>query len=298
MNLQWLKSYVIVIDEGGVTAAARKMYISPQALLQQINLFEKEVGFQLLNRTSAGMTPTEAGAAFYQECQQLLKSWASALEECRAIASHASVLRIPVMSSIMSPDSTETICTRYRQLSPTGPEIRYINTSKPNDTWIDDLIEDRFDIIKWYKPVDYALDNIYFEKMADVYTACICRTDHPMAEYAELHISDLANQHIGIISTSLFENLRKQIDAMGETSVFESVASDRYSIVSACERGCICLTDTRIASSFRSLGYRAIPLAAESGIEVGFACKQEKTAAYALFFEAVRQERDLLNNAG
>lgn len=291
MNLRWLSSYIAVVEEGGVTPAARKMFISPQALLQQVNLLEKEAGFQLFHRTSTGMMPTEAGEAFYRECLQLLDTWSNALETCRTIAAHRTVLRIPVMNTVLNPDSTELVCTRYRQLDPNGPEIRYINTLKPNDTWIDDLLENRFDVIKWYKAIDQDPQGTYFEKLEDVQTICICRDDHPLASYDEINLADLDGRHVGTNSAKLSEAMCGQAAELGLSVAFESIPCDRYSIASACERGCLCFVDKRIAASFATLGYQAIPLVAPSTIEVGFACREQDADTYATFFEAVRQER-------
>ena len=40
MNNKWISSFMAVAQEGSINAAARALYISPQALLQQINLLE------------------------------------------------------------------------------------------------------------------------------------------------------------------------------------------------------------------------------------------------------------------
>ena len=48
-----------------------------------------------------------------------------------------------------------------------------------------------------------------------------------------------------------------QAAELGLSVAFESIPCDRYSIASACERGCLCFVDKRIAASFATLGYRA-----------------------------------------
>lgn len=52
MNDKWLKSFLAIAETGSITSAARELYITPQALLQQLNLLESAAGFKLFHRNS------------------------------------------------------------------------------------------------------------------------------------------------------------------------------------------------------------------------------------------------------
>lgn len=56
-----LDAFIKVADTGSFGKAAEAMYISPPALIQQINLLEGRCGFKLFNRSNRGVTLTPAG---------------------------------------------------------------------------------------------------------------------------------------------------------------------------------------------------------------------------------------------
>ena len=79
MELRELKSYVAVVEEGGMSAAARRLHVSQSALSQTINSLEREVGVKLLLRSSAGVRPTAAGMTLLGEARAVLARYARAV---------------------------------------------------------------------------------------------------------------------------------------------------------------------------------------------------------------------------
>ena len=68
-----------------MSAAARRMHVSQSALSQTIHHLERELGVALLVRSSAGVRPTEAGAALLGEARAVLARYAQAV---RTMADH------------------------------------------------------------------------------------------------------------------------------------------------------------------------------------------------------------------
>ena len=64
MNIKYLMSFLTVADEGSINMAATQLFISPSALMKQINTVEEEVGTELLLRGKKGVELTEAGLLF------------------------------------------------------------------------------------------------------------------------------------------------------------------------------------------------------------------------------------------
>ena len=62
-----LDTFLAVCDCKSFTKAAKQLYISPTAVMKQINQLEKELDLKLIERTHAGVTPTSAGASIYQD---------------------------------------------------------------------------------------------------------------------------------------------------------------------------------------------------------------------------------------
>ncbi len=65
-----LDSFIIIAESGSFSSAAEKLFVSRTALIQQINLLEKDLGFQLFDRHNKGVSLTPAGKYFYQEAKK------------------------------------------------------------------------------------------------------------------------------------------------------------------------------------------------------------------------------------
>ncbi|HMH90182.1 MAG TPA: LysR family transcriptional regulator [Streptosporangiaceae bacterium] len=61
MEIRELRAFVAVAEEGGMSAAARRLHVSQSALSQTIQSLERQAGAQLLARDHAGARPTRAG---------------------------------------------------------------------------------------------------------------------------------------------------------------------------------------------------------------------------------------------
>ncbi|WP_329179186.1 LysR family transcriptional regulator [Streptomyces sp. NBC_01477] len=61
MELCELRAFVVVVEEGGLSAAARRLRVSQSALSQTIGGLERRIGVKLLVRASTGVTTTDVG---------------------------------------------------------------------------------------------------------------------------------------------------------------------------------------------------------------------------------------------
>ena len=66
ITLRQLRGFASVIDEGGVSAAARALHVSPPAVSLQLRDLENAIGVPLFERSKQGMQPTTAGAALLE----------------------------------------------------------------------------------------------------------------------------------------------------------------------------------------------------------------------------------------
>src|SRR6185295_8037625 len=72
MEFRELTVFVAIAEEGGLSAAARRLHISQPALSQKVNALERELGVKLFVRSSTGVQPTEAGITFLAEARAIL----------------------------------------------------------------------------------------------------------------------------------------------------------------------------------------------------------------------------------
>ena len=60
-----LETFIRVADAGSFNKAAEELFISPPAVIKQINLLEAQLGLTLFVRTHRGLKLTEAGKSLY-----------------------------------------------------------------------------------------------------------------------------------------------------------------------------------------------------------------------------------------
>ncbi|CAK17439.1 LysR family transcriptional regulator [Pseudomonas entomophila] len=72
-QLSAMQTFRRVVDLGSFSAAATQAGLSHTVLSRQVKNLERELGTQLLNRTTRRLQLTEAGALFYRHCVQILE---------------------------------------------------------------------------------------------------------------------------------------------------------------------------------------------------------------------------------
>ncbi|MEU8059624.1 LysR family transcriptional regulator [Microbispora bryophytorum] len=97
VELRELRVFVVVAEEGGMSAAARRLHISQPALSQTVGMLERRLGVKLLVRSSAGVRPTEAGVTLLAEARAVLARHDRALRTMAAYTSgDGGVLRVGI----------------------------------------------------------------------------------------------------------------------------------------------------------------------------------------------------------
>lgn len=111
MELRQLRYFVRVVELGSMSRAAIELGLVQSALSQQIARLESELSTSLLQRSSKGVTPTDAGLAFFLQAQLALRhadEAARAAQQSRLSGSvsvglaptTASVLGLPLMQAL------------------------------------------------------------------------------------------------------------------------------------------------------------------------------------------------------
>lgn len=73
MEIRQLRYFVRIVELGSMSRAALDLDLVQSALSQQISRLEGELSTRLLQRSSKGVVPTEAGLAFFREAQLTLR---------------------------------------------------------------------------------------------------------------------------------------------------------------------------------------------------------------------------------
>lgn len=68
-----LETFLRVADAGSFNKAAAESFITPTAVIKQINLLEETLGVPLFQRTHRGLLLTEAGKSMYQDAKYIIQ---------------------------------------------------------------------------------------------------------------------------------------------------------------------------------------------------------------------------------
>ncbi|MFY1573865.1 LysR family transcriptional regulator [Verrucosispora sp. WMMD703] len=118
VDLRLLRYFSAVAEEGNLTRAARRLFVSQPALSKQIQRLEALLDVELFVRSRDGMQLTDPGRVLAARMPALLANWDDALSEVRAAASRsARVLRIGFLASAAN-EATPRIVETFRREQP------------------------------------------------------------------------------------------------------------------------------------------------------------------------------------
>jgi DNA-binding transcriptional LysR family regulator len=139
VDLERMAIFAAVAETGSFTAAAERLGLAKSAVSLQLTQLERELGVQLLQRTTRKVSITEAGAAFLEDCRDLLQRAELAVERARSTRARPSgVLRIT-----STEDSAALVAHWLAEYRRRYPEVRI--DYQPTDRRVD-LIGEGFDL--------------------------------------------------------------------------------------------------------------------------------------------------------
>lgn len=86
MNISQLRTFLMVVEHGSFSAAARAMHLSQPAVTMQVQSLESDVGATLLDRQYRKVEPTEAGRALIPFAERVLEDVERARDEISAMS--------------------------------------------------------------------------------------------------------------------------------------------------------------------------------------------------------------------
>jgi LysR family tcuABC transcriptional regulator len=115
MELRQLRYLVRVIELGSISRAAQDLELVQSALSQQISRLESELSTRLLQRSPKGVTPTEAGLAFFREAQLVLRHAEQAVRSAQEsrLSGSVSVGMAPTTAAVLGLPLLRAMRERY-----------------------------------------------------------------------------------------------------------------------------------------------------------------------------------------
>src|SRR5680860_1026444 len=100
-TIRRLRYFVAVADELNFTRAAARLHVSQPSLSAQVRALERDVGVELLHRTTRHVELTDAGQSMLEDTRRLLEGLEEARLRARQVAETASgTLRVAYTASV------------------------------------------------------------------------------------------------------------------------------------------------------------------------------------------------------
>ncbi len=118
MNLDNLKHFVVTLEHGSVTAAAKALNIPKSSLSRHLSQLEAELKLKLIDRRPRNLKATEAGQQLYEQVAPLISGLIEAeenLEDLRSIPKGPLSIQAP--SEFISEDMAQ-LCVEFLQEFP------------------------------------------------------------------------------------------------------------------------------------------------------------------------------------
>lgn len=97
-----LDTFIAVADCGSLTKAAERLYISPTAVMKQMNSLERHLDMKLIKRTPSGVSLTSAGSSLYQDAKFMIDYSKKSIANAKATL-QASDTTFCVGTSLLNP---------------------------------------------------------------------------------------------------------------------------------------------------------------------------------------------------
>lgn len=200
MNLNQLRYFVSVSENGSFTKAAMNHYISQTAITQQIHALEENIGTKLFDRNSRPVTLTSAGKVFLKEAREILAKMDAALLRTReASTGLEGELRLGYTKGYEHSDLPKYLRNFHHE----SPNVLISCYRCDTDMLASGLISGDYDVIfTWDSTNIRQEERLQLKVMEHVPLRVALHTNHPLARRKELTRKDLRQENILFMSPS------------------------------------------------------------------------------------------------
>lgn len=211
-----LDTFIRVADAGSFSKAGEALFISPTAVMKQINLLEHALDVQLFYRTPHGLSLTNAGKSYYQDAKYMIQYAKDAqIRAKNAMQADDNIIRLG--TSLMTP--SQFLMDLWPRIREECPELKFEIVNFENTP------ENARDILKNLGTNIDVVAGIYDEGMLALRgckalelkqepLCCAMSIYHPLAQKSRLTLDDLRGQDLMLIRRSWneeFDRLRDEL---------------------------------------------------------------------------------------
>ncbi|UVA80662.1 LysR substrate-binding domain-containing protein [Pandoraea commovens] len=192
VSLRQLRYFLEVVDAGGFSAAAERLFVAQSALSRQISELEKELQAVLLERSSKGVTLTPAGRTFVTEARRVLTELEGSVALTRSVArGEQGTVRLAHSSSVPFAGGLPVALRAHLQANP-GVTVDVSTLSSEQQQ--DEVEAGRIDLGLVRLPVLRPAPSLVCETIARERLLLLVASDHALADVASVSVAALAGE--------------------------------------------------------------------------------------------------------
>lgn len=196
-----LETFIKVADAGSFNKAAEQSFITPTAVIKQINLLEADLGVLLFDRTHRGLSLTKAGHSLYRDSKYIIQYCRDSVVRAKhAMQEDEHIIRIG--TSPMTP--AQVLLALWPKIHEHYPNMKFqlvpFENTPENAKEILANLGQNIDIVA----------GIFDETLLDLRKCkgfeltrnpicCAVSTNHPLVEKDKLKVTDLYGENLMLI---------------------------------------------------------------------------------------------------
>jgi DNA-binding transcriptional LysR family regulator len=189
--LAQLRAFLIALEEGSLNRAAARLRMSQSALSRQMQALEAEIGGALLERTTGGVRPTDAGYALANSLRSVLAEYDAAIAEARRLArGQRDLIRVGYLGSAAQMFLDPALSAMRR----THPDVKVKLLDLSPGEQITALRKGEIDVALIGQEGALLSTEFYTRKLATLPVVAVMPADHPLASKKQIWLKELCGE--------------------------------------------------------------------------------------------------------
>ncbi|MDH4609055.1 LysR family transcriptional regulator [Pseudomonas sp. BN102] len=264
MDLQLLRIFVTIVENGGFSAAQGKLGIAQSTISTQMSKLETRLGFRLCERGKSGFRLTPKGERVLQSAKRLLEALNAFTRETQDVSQVLlGELHIGI-SELLAPAVIESIARAVGNFRRRAPEVIIEIISVTPAELERQLLNNEIQLAIGYFSEDQA--GLNYEPLFVEKQALFCGTQHPLFAKKSVNLDDLttANKVAHLYKTN---SVGSRLRSKRQTAVSEQADADLIFTLSGAH---ISFLPEHIAEPWESAGKLRKLLPEELSYDVSF----------------------------
>ena len=211
-----IQTFLYVSDLGSFSKVAKKLFITPASVMNQINALESRIDIKLLERTNHGIELTPAGQSIYKDAKRIIREAEDAVARARQLAGKEQYV-IRVGTSLLNPCKTLIdLCTNIGDAN-SYFQIKIVPFEDDHNGILSviSFMGKKIDFIVGSCGSKEWLSRCNYFSLGEYKICCAVPRKHRLAQKSRLEISDLYGENLMMVKrgdTDFLDRLRDMLE--------------------------------------------------------------------------------------